>query len=177
MLTYAGRGRWSSAPSGSRGGRGGYGGASTRAGARSAGAPSQDGATGDIATISRLQATAGNRAVTELLTAQREDEQKPAAATDPTAAPKPDAKADPTADKAALRKAWTDAGPVGGEKVFELINSDLSIESLVGMALPELVGLANEGAAAGFAKGTEDTKGEIKEVGLDKKEAGQVTRP
>ena len=42
------------------------------------------------------------------------------------------------------------------------------------MALPGLVGLANEGAAAGFAKGTEDTKGEVKPIGLDKKEGADT---
>ena len=115
-------------------------------------------------------AAAGNRATTRLLTAQREDEKKPSTP-DPKASPK----TDPKADKAALRKAWSEAGLVAGDKVFDLINDDLSVESLVGMALPGLVGLANEGAAAGFAKGTEDTKGEVKPIGLDKKEAGQVT--
>lgn len=144
--------------------------------------------------IARLQSSAGNRAVTQLLgadgligtvphdaggnratmrllTAQREDEKKPAPATDAATGPK----ADPKSDKAALRKAWSEAGLVAGDKVFDLINADLSVESLVGMALPELVGFANEGAAAGYAKGTEDSKGEVKEIGLDKKEAGQIT--
>ncbi len=143
----------------------------TRAASRGTASPSQDGASGDIATISRLQSTAGNRAVTALLTAQREEEKKPAATTETTTG----AKADPKADKAALRKAWADAGLVAGGPLFDAINSDLSVDSLVTMALPGLVGLANEGAAAGFAKGTEDTKGEVKEVGLDKKEAGQIT--
>lgn len=120
-------------------------------------------------------AAAGNRARTrllaaQLLTVQREDAKKPAAP-DPKTAPK----VDPKADKAALRKAWDEAGLVAGDKVFDLINDDLSVESLVGMALPGLVGLANEGAAAGFAKGTEDTKGEVKPIGLDTKEAGQLT--
>lgn len=168
MLTYAGRGRWAAAPGAKRGGQG----AATRPEARSALTSSNDNATGDIATISRLQANAGNRAVTELLTAQREDEQQPAAlAPGPRTAPK----VDPKTDKTALRKAWAEAGLVAGDKVFDLVNADLSMESLLGMALPELVGLANEGAAAGFAKGTQGTKGEVKEVGLDKKEAGQIT--
>ena len=127
-------------------------------------------AQGGFGTVDDL-ATGGNRATMRVLTAQREDEKKPAAAPDPKAGPA----ADPKADKGALRKAWADAGLVAGDKVFDLINEDLSVESLVGMALPELVGLANEGAAAGFAKGTEDTKGEVKSIGLDKKEAGQIT--
>lgn len=171
MLTFAARGRWSGVPSGTRGSGGEARRAAAPSSARSTASPGPDAPSGDIATISRLQATAGNRAVTELLTAQREDEKKPAAPADA----KTGAKADPKTDKAALRAAWSEAGIVAGDKVFDLINSDLSIESLVGMALPELVGLANEGAAAGFAKGTEDTKGEVKEVGLDKKEAGQIT--
>lgn len=193
MLAFAGRSaRWAGGPSGWRGGSRG---AASRSGARSGAGP----------TISRLQSTAGNRAVAQLLaaggelgsiddlaaggnraalsllaahdlggrqrsagvTAQREDEKKPDA--------KPDAKTDPKSDKKALRQAWADAGLVAGGPLFDLINDDLSIESLVGMALPGLVGLANEGAAAGFAKGTEDTKGEVKPIGLDKKEAGQVT--
>lgn len=157
MLTYAPRPRLAALPAGIQ----------RALGAR----PAASGAT-EATTISRLQSTAGNRAVTGLLTAQREDEKGPAAATpDPKVAPK----VDPKTDKAALRKAWAEAGLVAGDKVFDLVNSDLSMESLLGMALPELVGLANEGAAAGFAKGTEDTKGEVKEIGLDKKEAGQVT--
>ncbi len=128
-----------------------------------------DAGTGDAITPIDAISAAGNRAATRLFTAQRttaqrEDEKKPAAP-----------KADPKADKAALRKAWADAGLVAGGPLFDAINADLSIESLVTMALPELVGLANEGAAAGFAKGTEDTKGEVKEIGLDKKEAGQIT--
>ncbi|MEO8273763.1 MAG: hypothetical protein ABI620_06830 [Chloroflexota bacterium] len=157
MLTYAGRGRWAGAPAG----KGGRRGVATHAGARSTSTSGND---GEIATISRLQATAGNRAVTELLTAQREDDKQPAA-------PKPD----PKTDKAALRKAWADAGLVAGGPLFDAINADLSVDSLVTMALPGLVGLANEGAAAGFAKGTEDTKGEVKGIGLDKKEAGAAT--
>ena len=101
-----------------------------------------DAGTGDAITPIDAISAAGNRAATRLFTAQRttaqrEDEKKPAAP-----------KADPKADKAALRKAWADAGLVAGGPLFDAINADLSIESLVTMALPELVGLANEGAAA-----------------------------
>ncbi len=175
MLTYVGRqARWAAVPSGRRGGSAlGSVHGSTRSDGR---AP--DTGPGDAATISRLQSTAGNRAVAQLLTAQRDDEKPPGPTTAPKAA---DAKgADPkaakaAADKAALRKAWADAGVVAGGPLFDLINSDLGVDKLVDMALPELVGLANEGAAAGFAKGTEASKGEVKPIGLDTKEAGQVT--
>lgn len=139
---------------------------------------SDAGASGDLNPIDAL-AAGGNRATTRLLTAQREDEKKPAATPDPKTAPKTDpkaaAEANPKSDQTALRKAWADAGLVAGDKLFDLVNSDLGVDKLVDMALPGLMGLANEGVAAGFAKGTEDTKGEVKQIGLDKKEAGQVT--
>ena len=125
----------------------------------------------DVAQRALAGGGSGNRATMRLLTAQREDEKKPAAAPEPTDGSKPA----PIADKAALRQAWADAGLVAGDKLFDLVNSDLGADKLVDMALPGLMGLANEGVAAGFAKGTEDTKGEVKDVGLDKKEAGQVT--
>jgi hypothetical protein len=135
--------------------------------------PAPAGATNasDATTISRLQSTAGNRAVAQLIAAQREDAKKPATPAAPNAGTKPAG----AADKAALRKAWDDAGLVAGGKLFDLVNSDLGMDKLVDMALPGLIGFANEGAAAGFAKGTEDTKGEVKAIGLDKKEAGQIT--
>lgn len=160
MLTYAPRPRFAALP----------GGVQRAIGSRSPASEATRaiGATAaDATTISRLQSTAGNRAVVGMLTAQREDEKKPTAAADTKAAL--------GSSNAALRKAWGDAGLVAGDKLFDLVNSDLGVDKLVDMALPGLMGLANEGVAAGFAKGTEDTKGEVKEVGLDKKEAGQAT--
>lgn len=156
--------------------RGGSGGATARGQVRLPDrAPTGATDVTDATTISRLQSTAGNRAVAQLITAQREDEKKAAPAAEPKADAKADAKPATAANNAALRKAWGDAGLVAGDKLFDLVNSDLGVDKLVDMALPELIGFANEGAAAGFAKGTEDSKGEVKDIGLDKKEAGQIT--
>jgi len=135
-------------------------------------------------TISRLQSTAGNRAVVQLLadgardtpidalpelgnratvhllTAQREE---------PKAAPAPDPKAE--------KKTWQDATPVGGGALYDLVNGDLKIAKILDLALPELVGLAGKGAGAGFDAATEagGTKGEVKPIGLDTKEVTQIT--
>lgn len=108
-----------------------------------------------------IQAAAGNEATSRLLTAQRAPE-----------TPKAEAKPDPKAE----RKAWQEAGLVGGGALYDLINKDLSLEKLVGMALPELAKLATEGAKKGYQKGTEEagTPGELKPVGLTTEETGKV---
>jgi len=157
--------------------------------------------------VSRLQSTAGNRAVAELLTdghdhgpidqlgehgnraatavlapVQREDEPadpKPggAAATATATASKGGAKtAGAGGSTKNLRKAWADAGLVGGGPLFDLINDDLSLAKLLDMGLPELGGLVGKGTEAGFDAATEagGTKGEVKAIGLNTKEAGQV---
>lgn len=154
--------------------------------------------------VARLQSTAGNRAVAQLLTdgldhgpidqlgaqgnraaaamlapVQREDEKKPGA---PTADTKAGGKADPKAEKAGggstknLRKAWADAGLVAGGPLFDLINDDLSLAKLLDMGLPELGGLVGKGTEAAVDKATEgsEKKGEVKPIGLSSKEAGQV---
>jgi hypothetical protein len=164
VLTYAPRPRFAAGSTFRRGG--GPGSASAHAPARAA-----EPAANDATSISRLQSTAGNQAVVQLLTAQRDDEKKPAAASDATAAPK----TEPKSDKTALRKAWADAGLVAGGPLFDLINDDLSVEKLVDMALPGLIGLAKTGSAKGFEKAAGAPKGEVKSIGLDDKEAGQVT--
>lgn len=154
--------------------------------------------------VARLQSTAGNRAVAKLLTdgvdhgpldhvsahgnraaaamlapVQREDEKS----TPPAPGAKPDGKGDKKADAKgggastkALRKAWADAGLVAGGPLFDLINDDLSLASLLDMGLPELGGLVGKGTEAGVEKATEaaGTKGEVKPIGLSSKEAGQV---
>jgi hypothetical protein len=135
--------------------------------------PSTDG-------LAHLQATAGNGAVAQLLAANASPTLAMAAGNGALAdaltvqrdGPKPEAKPDPKAE----RKAWQDAGLVGGGALYDLVNKDLSIEKLVEMALPELAGLASSGAQAGFDEATKDNekKGEVKEVGLDSKEVKQV---
>lgn len=177
----------------------------SRRGARGSGARS-----GPAPLISRLQSTAGNRAVVQLLAADPDIgpvDQLPAGGNRATARllapgargprgaprptvqledekkkpePKPDAKAETKAGASpntkALRKAWDDAGLVAGGKLFDLINDDLSLAKLLDMGLPELAGLAGEGAAAGFEKATEagGSKGEVKPIGLETKEVKQV---
>jgi hypothetical protein len=154
--------------------------------------------------VARLQSTAGNRAVAQLLTdgidhgpidqvgghgnraaaamlapVQREGEK-------PGEAPKVDPKQDGAAAKPAdakagastknLRKAWADAGLVAGGPLFDLINDDLSLAKLLDMGLPELGGLVGKGTEAAVDAATEagGTKGEVKPIGLSSKEAGQV---
>ena len=153
--------------------------------------------------VARLQSTAGNRAVAQLLTdghdhgpidqlgahgnqvaaamlkpVQREDEKQPG-----TPDAKPDGKADPKAAAKAgggstknLRKAWADAGLVAGGPLYDLINDDLSLAKLLDMGLPELGGLVGKGTEAAMDKATEagGTKGEVKPIGLSSKEGGQV---
>jgi hypothetical protein len=116
-------------------------------------------------------AAGGNRAALRLLPVQRDDKQ-PDAKTDA----KPDAKAAAKPDTKALRKAWADAGLVAGGPLFDLINDDLSVAKLLDMGLPELAGLAGTGAAAGFDKATEagGSKGQVKPVGLETGEVKQV---
>lgn len=152
--------------------------------------------------VARLQSTAGNKAVARLLTdghdhgpidalgaqgnraaaamlapVQREDEKKPGAAgSDAKAATAAKADAKGGASTKALRKAWADAGLVAGGPLFDLINDDLSLTKLLDMGLPELGGLVGKGTEAAFDKATEagGTKGQVKPIGLDTKEAGQV---
>jgi hypothetical protein len=154
--------------------------------------------------VARLQSTAGNKAVAQLLTdgidhgpienvaasgnraatsllapVQRDDEKATAPAADKPAAAAKDAKADAKgtgASTKALRKAWADAGLVAGGPLFDLINDDLNLASLLDMGLPELGGIVGKGTEAGFDKATEaaGSKGEVKAVGLNTKEAGQV---
>jgi hypothetical protein len=175
VLRYAGRpARWAAAPAGSRGARGA---AAARGDARTNNRARPDGSTANDATeISRLQSTAGNKAVAQLLTAQREDEKKGTPAPDAKPEAKPDAKAGSAPDTKALRKAWADAGLVAGGPLFDLINDDLSLAKLLDMGLPELGGLAGKGAGAGFDKATEagGTKGEVKPIGLETKEVEQI---
>lgn len=154
--------------------------------------------------VARLQSTAGNRAVAQLLTdgldhgpidnaaapgnraatsvlapVQREDEKKDGAGGDAKPADATAKKADAKgggADTKALRKAWADAGLVAGGPLYDLINDDLSLAKLLDLGLPELGGLVGKGTEAAFDKATEagGTKGQVKSIGLDTKEAGQV---
>src|SRR5262245_36730096 len=138
--------------------------------------------------VSRLQATAGNQAVAQLLTdghdhgpidnaaaygnkaaasvlapVQREDEKKTTPPPDAKAEGKAEGKADPKAEKAGgstknLRKAWADAGLVAGGPLFDLINDDLSLAKLLDMGLPELGGLVSKGTKAAVDKATEGSE-------------------
>jgi hypothetical protein len=137
--------------------------------------------------VARLQSTAGNRAVAQLLTdghdhgpidalgahgnraaaamlapgaaVQREDEKK-------STAPTGDAKAAGAKKEDAkgggstknLRKAWADAGLVAGGPLFDLINDDLSLAKLLDMGLPELGGLVGKGTEAAVGKATEGSE-------------------
>jgi hypothetical protein len=153
--------------------------------------------------VARLQSTAGNKAVAQLLTdghdhgpidvlgahgnraaasmlapVQREDEKKETAAAGAAkpadTAKKDDAKGGSTKN---LRKAWADAGLVAGGPLFDLINDDLSLAKLLDMGLPELGGLVGKGTEAAVDKATDAKSsgtGEIKPIGLSSKESGQV---
>jgi hypothetical protein len=139
---------------------------------------SSDARAGDVDTIDAI-AAGGNRAALGLLHVQRDDKKPdPTTASQPGAKPdaKPDAKAPAGPDAKSLRKAWADAGLVAGGPLFDLINDDLSLAKLLDMGLPELGGLATKGTSAAFDKATEagGSKGEVKPIGLDTKEAGQI---
>lgn len=140
------------------------------------------GATAPAPLVARLQSSAGNRAVAQLMASGAPIGHAGGAGNRALAAALAVQRAGPGAgaakpDTKAERKAWEEAGLVGGGALYDLVNKDLSIAKLVGLALPELAGLINKGAEAGFEAATEagGTKGKVEEIGLETKEVGQVS--